>query len=155
MTQPDGQRTYPPPEQLELLAAELEGRAEAQSAEVEGLDRKASTALAATGVVLGLVLNSVSQFRDAAWQPRSLFLGALVALAAGLVSGVGAIWPRRVKIVSAPRRLIEGYYAKSRANTQEGHVAPRLRRLQGDRRGARGGGGGARLERWESDLPVG
>jgi hypothetical protein len=130
MAEPDEPRANPPREQLELIDAELRGRAEAQSAEVEGLDRKASTTLAACGVVLGLVLTNACQFHDAAWAARSLFLGALVALAVGLVAGVGAIWPRRAKIVPAPRRLIEGYYTKSRPDTLAVLISTRLRAFE-------------------------
>ncbi len=130
MTETPASLVNPPSGQLELLTAELEGRLKAQSGEVESLDRKASTGLAATGVVLGLVVNNVDKFATALSGPRNVFLGSLALLAAALACGVWSIWPRRAKVVPSPRRLIEGYYAKSRDDTLANLVSARLRAFE-------------------------
>jgi hypothetical protein len=120
----------PPTEQLDLLSSEIEGRLEAQAKEVEGLDRKSATALAATGVTLGLVINNADQFVSVLSGPRNVFYISLVLLASALICGVGCIWPREAKVVPAPRRLIEGYYAKSRDHTLAVLVSTRLRAFE-------------------------
>jgi hypothetical protein len=122
--------TNPPTEQLELLSSQIDGRLEAQADEAEGLDRKSATALAATGVTLGLVINNVDQFGLALSGPRNVFYISLVILAVALICGVGCIWPRQAKVVPAPRRLIEGYYAKSRDDTLAVLVSTRLRAFE-------------------------
>jgi hypothetical protein len=121
---------YPPREQLVLLNEELSGRAALQSDEIEGIDRKASTMLAGTGVVLGLVVNNVGQFQGEIPEARYLFFGSLAVLAVGLVAGVFALWPRRVRVVPEPRGLVEGYYAQDHDHTLANLVSIRLRALE-------------------------
>jgi len=120
----------PPREQLVLLNEQLQGRGELQSGELEGLDRKASTMLAGTGVVLGLVVNNVDKFQAVAAAPRCVFFGSLFLLAVGIVAGVVALWPRRIKVVPSARGLVEGYYARSHDDTLANLVSVRLRALE-------------------------
>jgi hypothetical protein len=120
----------PPREQLGLLNEELQGRATLQSSELEGLDRKASTMLAGTGVVLGLVVNNVDRFQAVAAAPRLVFFASLAVLAVGVVAGVIALWPRRVKVVPSPRGLVQGYYARDHDDTLANLVSIRLRALE-------------------------
>jgi hypothetical protein len=94
---------------------------------MEALDRKASTMLAGTGVVLALIVNNIDQFRSAACGPRYLYYGALMSLTAALVAGVFALWPRKAKVVPSPRGLVEGYYAREHDDTLASLVATRLR----------------------------
>lgn len=51
--------------QRRLLLGQIEGRLRVQFDELDGLDRKATTVLAATGVTLGLVVNNTTHFAAA------------------------------------------------------------------------------------------
>jgi hypothetical protein len=82
--------------------------------------------LAGAGVVLALLINNVSEFQNATAEARYLFFGALFALAAALIAGVVALWPRRVKVVPSPRGLVEGYYARDHDDTLASLVSTRL-----------------------------
>ncbi len=128
----------PAREQLVLLNDELQKRAALQSSELEGLDRKASTMLAGTGVVLGLVVNNVDRFQAVVAAPRWVFFGSLGVLAMGVVAGVIALWPRRVKVVPSPRGLIQGYYARDHDDTLANFVSVRLLALEENKNLSRG-----------------
>lgn len=108
---------YPPPDQLALLREEIGARVRSQADELEGLDRKGTTTLAANGVVLGLILNNVEDFRGVlGWSPV-FFNVALGVLAVGLVVGVAQLWPRGFRVVPKPRQFLDRYYAKDAAYT--------------------------------------
>src|SRR5688572_13156410 len=79
-------------EQRRLLLEQVEGRLDVQFDELDGLDRKATTVLAATGVTLGLVINNASDFASSPCPVPWVFYGALVVLAIGLIAGVVAMW---------------------------------------------------------------
>lgn len=93
----------PPPdrtlEQRRLLLEQVEARLKVQMDEFDGLDRKATTVLAAAGIVLGLVINNASDFARSTGPVTWVFYGALVVLSVGLVAGVFALWPRDVQVV--------------------------------------------------------
>jgi hypothetical protein len=116
----------PPHEQLDLLAKELDSRVKSESAEYEGLDRKATATLAATGVVFGLVINNADQFAASLSGPRNLYNASLVLLVLGLVAGVRSMWPRRAAIVPKPRNLIADYYKRQRDDTLAALIATRV-----------------------------
>jgi hypothetical protein len=101
----------PPPdrtlEQRQLLLEQVERRLEIQFDELDGLDRKATTVLAATGVTLGLVINNVRDFASSPCPVPWVFYGALVVLAVGLIAGVAAMWPRNVEVVPDPEPFLE------------------------------------------------
>ncbi len=124
---------YPPRDQLELLNEELHKRAELQSDELEGLDRKASTVLGATGVVLALVVNNARQFHTVSGEARNVFFGSLVILAVGLVVGLLTLFPRDIKVVPNPRHLLEQYYAASTEETLAQLAVTRLRAFEENR----------------------
>ena len=101
----------PPPdrtlEQRSLLLEQVDARLTLQSDEMDGLDRKATTMLAATGVVLGLVINNADGFAASPCPVPWLFYGALVVLAVGLVAGVYSLWPQDWCVVPEPGPLID------------------------------------------------
>jgi hypothetical protein len=101
----------PPPdrtlEQRRLLLEQVEGRIKIQFDELDGLDRKATTVLAATGVTLGLVINNAGHFVSSPRPVPLVFYEALVILAAGLIAGVLAMWPRNVEVVPEPKPFLE------------------------------------------------
>jgi hypothetical protein len=94
-------------EQRRLLLEQVEGRLKVQFDELDGLDRKATTVLAATGVTLGLVINNAGHFASSPIPVPWVFYGALVVLAAGLVAGVVTLWPRDVQVVPDPGPFLE------------------------------------------------
>lgn len=118
---------YPPDDQLTLVREELAGLAELQSGEVEGLDRKGTTILAANGVVLGLVLSNVEDFHDVAGWAPVFFNVALVGLAVGLLLGVWQLWPRKFKVVPEPKPFVKGYYAKPWNETMANLISAHLK----------------------------
>lgn len=93
--------------QRRLLLEQVEGRLRVQFDELDGLDRKATTILAATGVTLGLVVNNTDDFAKAKDPVPFLFYAALVVLAAGLIAGVRALWPRDIEVVPDPGPFLE------------------------------------------------
>lgn len=109
-----GQATPPPdPEQVRLLNDLVESRLQLQTDELDSLDRKATTVLAGTGVLLGLVVNNVDAFaKSTSAGPPILFYGSLILLAAGLVAGLWTLWPRRIQVVPQPAALVDQYYAR-------------------------------------------
>jgi hypothetical protein len=121
---------HPPQDHLDLLNGELKRRTEIQLEELEGIDRKASTVLAGTGVLLGLVVNNFKEFPKEDACPATLFFGALLVLVLGLSAGVAALWPRRAKVVPAPRQLVEAYYAKTKQETAAVLISTRLKAFE-------------------------
>ena len=86
----------PGPEQLRLLNDLVQSRLQLQTDELDSLDRKATTVLAGTGVLLGLVVNNVATFATSVSPvPPWLFYASLVCLAPGLLAGLWTLWPRR------------------------------------------------------------
>ncbi len=94
-------------EQRRLLLEQVEGRLRIQFEEVDGLDRKATTVLAATGVTLGLVINNASTVATSPVGVQWFYYGALGLLAVALVAGVYALWPRHLMVVPEPKPLLE------------------------------------------------
>jgi|SRR5450759_553019 hypothetical protein len=93
--------------QRRFLLEQIESRLRVQFDELDGLDRKATTVLAATGVTLGLVINNAGSISNSPAQVGFLFYTALVVLAAGLVQGILALWPRRIQVVPDPGPFLE------------------------------------------------
>jgi hypothetical protein len=106
-----GSNLYPPREQLTLLNQELVSRSRVQLDELDGLDRKASTFVAATGVVLGLVGNNANSFASSADLVRYAFLAAVLLFAFSLICGLFEFWPRRLLTVPDGQGLVDKYYA--------------------------------------------
>lgn len=97
---------------LQLLHDQIEGRAAVQHDEWDGLERKGTTVLAATGVVLALVVNNAKAF-DAYPPPApTLFIVTLALLALGVGAGVITLWPREFKVAPEPGQLLAGYTAQ-------------------------------------------
>jgi hypothetical protein len=94
-------------EQRRLLLEQVDGRLRVQFDELDGLDRKATTVLAATGVTLGLVINSADTFASDPSVVQVAFYGALFVLAVGLIAGVIALWPRDIQVVPDPGPFLE------------------------------------------------
>jgi hypothetical protein len=99
-------------EQMQLLHDQIEGRSNVQHAEWDGLERKGTTVLAATGVVLGLAVNNAATFKAYPAPGPTLFLAALAALALGIGAGVVTLWPREFQVAPQPGPLLEGYTAQ-------------------------------------------
>jgi hypothetical protein len=88
-------------------------RPEVQMDELDTLDRKATTVLAGTGVLLGLVVNNLDRFPNPAVLAASVaFYGSLLLLALGLLAGLWTLWPRRIQVIPHPPRLVEQYYSR-------------------------------------------
>jgi hypothetical protein len=104
---PDGSTSDATLAQRRLLLEQIESRLRVQFDELDGLDRKATTVLAATGVTLGLVINNAGSLDNAPALVGFMFYSALVVLAAGLVQGILALWPRRIQVVPDPGPLLE------------------------------------------------
>lgn len=100
-------------EHLQLLHDQIEGRLAVQHDEWDGLERKGTTVLAATGVVLGLVVNNAAAFKAYPAPAPTLFLAALAVLALGIAAGVVTLWPREFRVAPEPGPLLESYAAKA------------------------------------------
>jgi hypothetical protein len=96
-------------EHLRLLLDQVDQRIAYQRDEWDGLDRKATTVLATTGVVLGLVVNNAGAFAATPSPGPTLFIVALCALVVGLVAGVITLWPREFKVVPQPGPFLDRY----------------------------------------------
>ncbi len=107
----------PPLDQIRLLHGQVDARLGRQQREWEGIDRKATTVLAATGVVLGLVVNNGVTFAAGIGYGPGLFVAALLALASCLAVGLLAITPRLIDDVPEPGPLLTLYAAQSEAYT--------------------------------------
>jgi hypothetical protein len=103
----DGSNSETTLAQRRLLLEQIESRLRVQLDELDGLDRKATTVLAATGVTLGLVVNNAGGVSSSPAWVSFLFYSALVVLSAGLVQGILALWPRRIQVVPDPGPLLE------------------------------------------------
>ncbi len=113
--------------QLELLNEQITARLTRQLEEISALDNKATTILAANGVVLGLVISSLDVFASTGCAARLALYAALVVLATGLVAGVWMLWPVNWKLVPKPRPLVDGYRSQTRAKTLGALIAFRVR----------------------------
>jgi hypothetical protein len=98
---------------LKLLDAAVEGRLAAQHDEWDGIERKGTTILGATGVLLGLVVNNGGNLGAYPGPAPLLFGLAVLALSAGVLAGVVTIWPRDFAIVPEPADLLDVYAAKA------------------------------------------
>ena len=116
----DTASTAPQPtaEQLDLLDSEIGRRLDYQMTELDGLDAKATTVLAATGVVFGLVGTGLQAFDTSSLPARATFYLALVLLVAGLAAGVRNLWPQRPMFVPEPGPFLSQYWAKSASETR-------------------------------------
>jgi hypothetical protein len=103
------QPPLPDRDQLMLLLEQVEGRLGSQREEWEGLDRKATTILGATGVVFGLVVNSAEPVTPASDVGPRVLLSALIVLVGGVVIGIMSLAPRRIANVPEPTPLITDY----------------------------------------------
>ncbi len=84
---------------LELLDREVRGRLDYQLTEVDGLDTKATTVLAASGVFLGLVVTGTKAIVHPALVTTVTLDTALLVLTVCLFIGAYVIWPREVRVV--------------------------------------------------------
>jgi hypothetical protein len=94
-------------EQRRLLLEQVEGRIGVQFDELDGLDRKATTVLGATGVLLGLVINNAGHFASSPLPVPLAYYAALLVLAAGLIAGVVTFWPRPIFAVPELRAFLD------------------------------------------------
>jgi len=105
--------TSPPPlperDQLVLLLAQVEARIGDQRDEWEGMDRKSTTILGATGVLFGLVVNNADKLVASPDPAPRFLLSALVVLVGGIVVGMLTLAPRRIANVPEPVPLLEHY----------------------------------------------
>jgi hypothetical protein len=90
---------------LTIMQNQLDSRLALQAEEWDGLDRKGTTIMGTTGVVLGLVVNNGKALQTLPDPAQLLFVGALAALVGGLVAGVFTLWPRGMTTVPDPERL--------------------------------------------------
>jgi hypothetical protein len=112
-TRPPGDRL----EQWRMLLEQVEGRLKVQFDEVDGLDRKATTGVAATGVILGLVGNNVATAVTLPVAVTAIFYLALIVLAEALFMGVYALWPERLWAVPEPTPLLAQHAASTPQRT--------------------------------------
>jgi hypothetical protein len=103
------QPPLPDRDQLKLLLEQVEGRLGTQREEWDGLDRKATTILGATGVLFGLVVNNADPLATTPQPGPRLFLASLVVLIGGVVVGILCLAPRRIANVPEPTPLVRGY----------------------------------------------
>lgn len=109
----EGATQPPDPEQVRLLNELVQSRVQLQTEELDTLDRKATTVLAATSVLLGLVVNNIDRFANPAVLAAALaFYGSLISLALGLLAALWTLWPRRIQVVPHPSKLVEQYYSR-------------------------------------------
>ena len=99
-------------EHLTMMLAQLDARLGYQREEWDGLDRKGTSILATTGVVLGLVVNNAKTFQAYPDPAPTVFALAMAVLALGLAAGVATLWPRDFKVVPEPKGLL-GYADKA------------------------------------------
>jgi hypothetical protein len=102
----------PDRDQLELLLGQVDQRIQNQRDEWDGLDRKATTILATTGILLGLVINNVDDLSGTPTPGPSVFFLALVTLVAALGAGVIAMFPRRFGDAPDPQPFLDLYAAR-------------------------------------------
>jgi hypothetical protein len=104
-------------DQRRLLLEQLDARMETQSDELDGLDRKATTVLVATGVLLGLVVNNARDFPTSPpLLPLALY-GSLAVLAVALFAGVWSLWPSRFAVVPEPGPFLAQYATRMPVDT--------------------------------------
>jgi hypothetical protein len=92
---------------LTLLLAQVDARLADQRSEWDGLDRKGTTVLAATGVLLGLVVNNAAAFRAYPAPAPDVYLASAAVLVLGLAAGVVNLVPRRFRAAPEPPHLLD------------------------------------------------
>lgn len=109
----------PPPDldRLRFLLAQVDDQMAHQRDEWDGLDRKATTVLATTGVLLGLVVNNAGALGRTPSPGPSVFFLALAALVVALGAGVVALAPRRLTDAPDPEPFLSGYADKELGDT--------------------------------------
>jgi hypothetical protein len=108
-------------EQLTLLEREMAAALVRQREAWDGLDRKGTTLMATTGVLLGLLANqaeTIQAYRDPA---PAAFKVALAMLVLGIVAGLFTLWPRQFTVVPDPKGLLS--YAGKAADYTLGTLA--------------------------------
>jgi hypothetical protein len=103
----------PEADHLRLLLEQVDQRVRYQRDEWDGLDRKATTVLATTGVLFGLVVNNAEGLGDTPAPGPWCFLGALAMLVLALAAGVVALWPREFRVVPEPEPFVSAYAGKA------------------------------------------
>lgn len=101
---------YPPSPHLDRIYAEVKERLALQRTELDDLQRIIAIVLTANGVVLGF---AGSQFPSGPHHAKFfLFVAAVAVLAADIVAGAWALWPKRaIKTTVDPAALVEEYTA--------------------------------------------
>lgn len=94
-------------EHRKLLLAQLDAELASQLGAWDQIERKGTTMLGATGVLLGLVVSNSKTFEAYPDPAPALYLIALFVLVAGLVAGVVMIWPRDFQELSGPDALLK------------------------------------------------
>jgi hypothetical protein len=111
----------PPPdpttEQRRLLLEQVEGTLRVQADAFDAMDRKVATVVAATGFLLGLVINNADHFAKARDGVTLVFYLALIALAAAFVVGLSALWPREIGLVPEPEPFLQQHATRLPADT--------------------------------------
>lgn len=97
---------------LTLLLDQLDASLAYQRDEWDGLDRKGTTVLATTGVVLGLLVSNAAMFQGYPEPAPGLYLAAVAVLVAGLGAAILTFWPRGFIVVPEPAGLV-GYVGQT------------------------------------------
>jgi hypothetical protein len=100
-------------EDLRFLLAQIEGRSSAQADAFDALDRKATTILAASGVLLGLAITSRAALANPSAVVSTAYDVALVMLVLGLIEGVSVLWTQGFTFVPEPRPFLDDAYGKT------------------------------------------
>ncbi len=122
-------------EQRRLLLEQVDARMRAQSDEWDGLDRKATTVLAANGVILGLVINNAGSFAASPPVVSLAFYASLAVLAIALVAGIRSLWPRAFAVVPEPQQFLDQHAKQSPEQTM-GELASTKAKAFGDNKAA-------------------
>jgi hypothetical protein len=104
------EEAYPAAEHLQVLYPQLVTGLAAQSAELERIERKATTVLATTGILAGLALTAGSQL-TVGLLGGLCFAAALITFLIGIACGVIILWPEASKGVVDAQRLMEIAYS--------------------------------------------
>jgi len=93
----------PTVEHLTLLEREMAAALTRQREAWDGLDRKGTTIMATTGVLLGLVVNNAETFQAYRDPAPTAFGVALAMLVLGIDAGLATLWPRAFTVVPVNR----------------------------------------------------
>lgn len=96
----------PTVEHLTLLEREMAAALTRQREAWDGLDRKGTTIMATTGVLLGLVVNNAETFQAYRDPSPTAFGVALAMLVLGIGAGLATLWPRAFTVVPEPKVLL-------------------------------------------------